>query len=155
MALGQVKSTAPSSLEVNGDVTTNPFEMAECMASHYSSKVDEIRARKIPNPRIELAQRLRVALDRRLSERNNLTKMDLKPVSQTQLRNTIKRHKGGRALGGDSIDGFLLKTASRVLLPALTHLVNLSIKERTFLERWKFHVVLPHHKKGSKEEPDN
>merc|ERR1711891_121313 len=71
------------------------------------------------------------------------------------MRSILKMCNGGRALGGDSLDDHILKTDSKVLLPAPTHVVNLSIKEKVFLERWKFHVVHPHHKKGSREEPDN
>ena len=84
-----------------------------------------------------------------------MEKMGLKPISQPKMRELLRKYGGGRALGGDSLDGHLIKTASKVLLPALTHLVNLSIKEGTFLERWKFHVVLPHHKKGDREDPEN
>ena len=36
------------------------------------------------------------------------------------------------------MDCSIMKTASRVLLHALTHVVNLSIKEKVFLEQWKF-----------------
>ena len=81
--------------------------------------------------------------------------MELQPISQIKMWKLLKRYRGGKALGGDSLDGHLIKTASKVLLPALTHIVNLSIKEGTFLERWKFHVVLPHHKSGGREDPDN
>ena len=63
-----------------------------------------------------------------------MEKMGRKPISQLKMRKLFRKYGGGRALGGDSLDGHLIKTASKVLLPALTHLVNLSIKEWTFLE---------------------
>ena len=44
----------------------------------------------------------------------------------------------------------MLKTAARVTLPASVKLVNLSITEAKFHDRWKFQVVVTHHKKGDK-----
>ena len=67
----------------------------------------------------------------------------------------MKRYKGGKALGGDELDGYLIKTASRVILPALLHIINLSIKEGQFADRWKFEVICPHFKKGSRHLLDN
>ena len=124
-ALGQISTPAPTSLLSQGEVVDSPFMMSETMADHFSNKVDQLRARRTLNPRVDPAQRLRAALDKRLPDRDTLSKMELKPVTPAQLKTIIKRLKGGRALGGDSISGCLLKSASKVLLPALTHLVNL------------------------------
>ena len=58
-------------------------------------------------------------------------------------------------MGGDTVNGFLLKTAGTVIKPALLHLVNLSIRTGSFTNRWKFQLVVPHYKKGSRFLPDN
>ena len=42
------------------------------------------------------------------------------------------------------------KVAARVTLPALVKIVNFSIRVSHFSQRWKFYVVVPHHKKGDK-----
>ena len=154
-ALGQTSSPSPTSLEVNGEVATSPSSIAECLANHYTSKVEELRARRVPVPKVDPIKRLRNSLNKRQPERSTFPPMTLVPITRNKMRNILKRYNGGRALGGDSLDGYILKTASQVLLPAITHVVNLSIKEKVFLERWKFHVVHPHHKKGSREEPHN
>ena len=154
-ALGQTTSPSPTSLEVHGEVTSSPFNIADCLANHYSSKVEELSARRVPAPKVDPTKRLRNSLNKRQPERSIFPPMDLVPITRNKMRNILRRYNGGRALGGDGLDGYILKTASRVLLPAITHVVNLSIKEKVFLERWKFHVVHPHHKKGSREEPDN
>ena len=133
-ALGQTNSKAPTCQKVNGDARANPFQMAETMASHYEDKVVDLRSRRATNPKVDPILRLRGALDRRLPGRRDLEKMGLKPISQPKMRDILRKYGGGRALGGDSLDGHLIKTASRVLLPALTHLGNFSIKEETFLE---------------------
>ena len=57
----------------------------------------------------------------------------------------MKQFKGGKAL-----DGYLIKTASRVILPALLLILNMSFKERQFMDRWKVEMVGPHFKKGSR-----
>ena len=153
--MGQSTSKAPTCLEVDGEVVSNPHKMAEVMASHYGDKVADLRTRRTAHPSKDPVQRLRDALSRRLPGRGGREVMELQPVSRIKMWELLRRYKGGKALGGDSLDGHLIKTASKVLLPALTHIVNLSIKEGTFLERWKFHVVLPHHKSGGREDPDN
>ena len=73
----------------------------------------------------------------------------IQEVTANKLKELLKRYKGGKALGGDELDGYLMKTASRVILPALLHIINLSIKEGQFADRWKFEVVCPHFKKAA------
>ena len=45
------------------------------------------------------------------------------------------------------MDGNLIKIASKITLPALLQFVSGSRNGATFCDRWKFHVVFPHHKK--------
>ena len=59
------------------------------------------------------------------------------------------------ALGGDSQDGHILNIALKVILPAVLHIINLSLKESKFAAKLKFHVVMLHYKQGSREDPDN
>ena len=42
-ALGQATSSSPTQLEVNGEVFSNPFSIAECLGQHYTSKVEDLR----------------------------------------------------------------------------------------------------------------
>ena len=79
----------------------------------------------------------------------------LQEISLGKLKSLLTRFKGGKALGGDGLGANLLKLAAQTNLPALLHIVNLSIREGRFASRWKFHLVLPDHKKGDRQLPDN
>ena len=79
----------------------------------------------------------------------------LQEITLGQLAKLMRRYKGGKALGGDNLGGNLLMLAATTNLPALLHVVNLSIREGRFCTRWKFHLVIPHHKKGERQSPDN
>ena len=56
---------------------------------------------------------------------------------------------------GDHLNAHIHKVASRVTLKALVSISNRSISESNFCARWKFHVVVPHHKKGEKGDVSN
>ena len=79
----------------------------------------------------------------------------LQEITANKQKELLKRYKGGKAVGGDGLHCYLIKNASRVILPTLLHIINLSIKERQFMDRWKFEVECPHFKKGSRHLLDN
>ena len=138
--------------------------MADLFAKHYSDKVNTLQSQKRRPPNIDPV----VRLGRALFQRGTSSASDLPPeyyelecVTLTQgftaneLKELLKPIKGGKALGGDELDCYLIKTASKVILLALLHIISLSIKERQFMDRWKVEVVVPHFKKGSKHLLDN
>ena len=67
------------------------------------------------------------------------TTFRLQEITANKLKELLKQYKGGgKALGEYELDGYIIKTASRGILPALLHIINLSIKEGQFAYRWKF-----------------
>ena len=60
---------------------------------------------------------------------------------------TWKTDKKSKSCGLDCIDSYILNLAKEELIPAITHIVNLSIMERKFPSQWKFAKVIPLHKK--------
>ena len=63
--------------------------------------------------------------------------------------------KPGRTLPSDDIDGYSLKLIAPILLPAILHIVNLSIVSGTFAKVWKEQMIHPHFKKSDRELLDN
>ena len=55
--------------------------------------------------------------------------------------------KSSKSCGIDNIDSYIIKLAKDDLLPAITHLVNLSLRYNIFLTPWKLAKVIPLHKK--------
>ena len=50
--------------------------------------------------------------------------------------------------------GNLLKLSAQTNFPVLLHIVNLPIREGRFCMRWKFHLIILHHKKRDRQSPD-
>ena len=79
-----------------------------------------------------------------------IEEFDLKEVTLPTLRKYLKKLKGNRSSGIDQIDSFSLKLASPQIELVLLHLVNLSIKNKTFPQVWKTQLIHPFFKKGDR-----
>ena len=82
-------------------------------------------------------------------------KFTFKSVSQNKVRIALKRIKPSKTIPSDGIDGFLSRIISPLLLPAITHIVNLSLTQSIFADVWKENLKLPHHKKDDKNKIEN
>ena len=60
-----------------------------------------------------------------------------------------------KASGLDGISCRLLKEAAPVVVPSLTHIINLSITTGIFPDEWKLARVSPIYKEGAKSDPNN
>ena len=60
-----------------------------------------------------------------------------------------------RSVGLDNIDTYILKLVAKDILPALTNVVNLSIRDSCFPSSWKRAKVVPLLKKGDRLDPKN
>ena len=70
-------------------------------------------------------------------------KMQYKPVSPGDFLKIIKGLKNSKSTGIDYIDTAVIKLAARDILPAVTHIVNLSLSQSTFPCIWKHAKVIP------------
>jgi hypothetical protein len=67
----------------------------------------------------------------------------------------ISSLKPNKATGLDKISARLLKDAAPVIISSLTHLLNLSIINKTVPKIWKSARLTPLHKAGAKDDPSN
>ena len=58
--------------------------------------------------------------------------------------------KTSSTCGLDNISSYIIKLALEELLPAITHIINLSISQRKFPSSWKIPKIIPLHKKDEK-----
>ena len=63
--------------------------------------------------------------------------------------------KNSKYCGLDSIDTFSLKLAGQRIIPALTHIINLSIVTQQFPTSWKTAKIIPLYKKDDPLSPTN
>lgn len=76
------------------------------------------------------------------------------PVSQDQVLEIVKNLKNSKATDLDNIDTNTIKLAIEEILPALTHVVNLSLKNQEFPRVYKQSKIIPLLKKP-KDDPLN
>ena len=77
----------------------------------------------------------------------------LKPVKPEQVLDIIKAVKNSRSTGLDNLDTYILKLLAPNILPALTHIINLSIRDGVFPAVWKKAKIVPLLKKGDALDP--
>ena len=67
----------------------------------------------------------------------------------------MRKFKGSWVHGTDWIDSYSLKIATPLLEDSLMHMINLSLRSGKFAKAWKPQLILPLHKKKSKESIEN
>ena len=87
-------------------------------------------------------------------ENKNCT-FNLEAVHPDTVLKIITSLKNTKSCGTDNIDSYVIKLAKHELLPAITHIINLSISKKCFPEQWKLAKVVPLHKKENRTLPEN
>jgi hypothetical protein len=78
-----------------------------------------------------------------------------KLVSHTKVIKLLNGLSNSKATGLDKIFGKILKTAARTTALSLTHIFNQAIITSCFPYEWKAARLLPLHKKGPRDLPEN
>ncbi|CAB3987302.1 Hypothetical predicted protein [Paramuricea clavata] len=78
-----------------------------------------------------------------------------KLVSHTKVVKLLNGISNSKATGLDKISGKILKTAAPTIALSLTHIFNHAIITSCFPYEWKAARLLPLHKRGSRDLPEN
>ena len=152
--LGIQKNLSPTSIkDKDGILVSNPSSLATMFNEFFLEKVRLLRAKTNTNPKVNPVTRLQSWLES--SGKLPLPKFSIKPISREKLRKLIKRMKGGKSSGVDTIDSYSLKLAAPLIEDALEHLINLSITTAKFASLWKPQLIFPQHKKSEKDVIEN
>ena len=87
--------------------------------------------------------------------RNRTSSFNLKCVHPETVEQILSSLKNSKSCGLDSIDTFSLKLAGQRIIPALTHIINLSILTQQFPTSWKTAKIIPLYKKDDPLSPKN
>ena len=139
--LGWNNSGPPSQLFHNGRFENSPVGLARTMNNFFVEKVVQLRNR-IPQVNLDPHAKLRETLQ------NRDCTFKLKPVAPDEVLKIIQGLKNSKACGVDFIDTATIKLVAMDILPAITHIINLSISQCTFPTIWKHAKVVPLLKKG-------
>ena len=123
-------SGPPTQLFYNGRLVSSPAGLAGTMNRFFVDKVRLLR-NSIPDTNDDPLHKLRESLqDRNCS-------LNLKPVHPRDIIKIISKLKNSKSTGVDDINTGIIKLISKDIVPALTHIVNLSISKSVFPASWK------------------
>ena len=134
-------SGPPSKLFHNGEMITKPARLATIMNTFFINKVTQLQGR-IPNAASDPLAKLSEVLQ------NRKCSFSLKSLTPEEVSKIIAGLKNSKSTGMDFIDTWVVKLIAKEILPALTHIVNLSISQGEFPHSWKISKVVPLLKKG-------
>ena len=80
--------------------------------------------------------------------KNRSSVFSLSCVHPDTVRKIILGLKNSKASGVDNVDTYIIKLVVEDILPAVTHIVNLSIQQAVFPSLYKVAKVIPLFKKG-------
>ena len=130
-------------------LVTSPSEMAELQNQYYIVKVKTIRENMPAQSQDPLA-----TLRQRMQGKSQ--PFCPAPVSPDQVEKIITSLKNSKASGVDMIDTYILKLVKSKIVPAVCHIINLSLKTYRFPSKWKIAKIIPRYKgKGCKLDPKN
>ena len=146
--LGWCSSGSPSKLYHAGQIITSPARLAEIMNNFFISKVEKIRE-NLPLATDDPLKTLKHIM------KGNKSEFKLAAVHPDTIKKIIKKLKNSKSCGMDNIDTYTIKLMGDDIIPAVTHIVNLSIEQATFPSSYKLAKIIPLLKKDDPLEPKN
>ena len=134
-------SGPPSKLFHNGMIINKPARLATIMNEFFINKVRQLRE-LIPAAASDPLTKLREVLQDRQCT------FTMRAVSPDEVAEIVAGLKNTKSTGMDFIDTWVVKLVANEILPALTHIVNISISQAEFPMPWKISKVVPLLKKG-------
>ena len=143
-----ISSGSPTKLYHAGQIVTSPAKLTEIMNTFFVDKVSNIQ-QNLPLPNDDPLRTLSSLMNGRTSV------FSLAFVHPDSVKKIILGLKNSKSCGVDNIDTYILKLMVDEVLPAITHIVNLSIQHGTFPSLYKRSKVIPLHKKDDPLEAKN
>ena len=136
---------SPTKLFHEGVIETSPRKLASIMNEFYVNKVITIRE-NLPSSNKDPLEKLRQL------RKNKRSVFSLKAIHPDVVQAIIGGLKNPKSTGFDLIDSYVLKLVKAEVIPALTHIINLSIQTSIFPTLWKHAKVIPLLKPGSEDQ---
>ena len=139
---------SPSQLFYKGTLVNKPQEVAEAQNHFFLDKITLIRE-NLPAPVIDPLAVIRSLMAGRKCS------FSFSAVHPDNIDKVISGLSNSSSFGLDQIDTYTIKLVKNDLVPALTHIVNLSLSSKTFPSSWKKSKIIPLHKKEDFLNPKN
>ena len=141
-------SGSPNQLFYRGSLISKPQDIAEAQNVFFLDKIRLIRE-NLPLPSTDPLQTLKSLM------RGRTCTFSLSAVHPDEVEKTISNLSNSSSFGLDLIDTYIIKLIKPDILPALTHVINLSISTKIFPGLWKKSKVIPLLKKDDVLNPKN
>ena len=141
-------SGSPNQLFYKGALVTKHQDLADAQNEYFVEKITTIR-NNLPLPNSNpLAKLQTLMLGRSCS-------FSLCSVHPDEVEKIVSGLSNSSSFGMDNIDTFTVKLIKSEIIPALTHIINLSISSQEFPLFWKRSKIIPLHKKEDLLNPKN
>ena len=145
----------PSRFLVDGRIVTAPREMANLQMDHYQNKVRKL-LEDLPISNTDPLEQLNLTLDK-WENKGNRSTFNISKTTEIEVLTVLKNIGNSTACGLDGQDSISLKAIATSIYKPLTHLINKSIEQKRYANRWKLARIIPLYKgkQKSKELPDS
>ena len=109
---------------------SKPEKVAEAQNEYFLEKIRDIKADLESTSSDPLEFVASLMKGRKCS-------FSFKPVFPDEVGAIIGSLKISKSFGLDSINTFIVKLVQKNIVPAITHIINLSLKSKTFPKMWK------------------
>ena len=135
LALGihRVKRINPTSININGNLSTDKSTIVNAFNQHYTSIISETR-QKIPTTETPYTDYL---------PPSNPNTIFIAPISSQDINNIVRKLKPKTSFGHDNISTKLLKSVITYIITPLTHIINRSLLTGTVPTQFKQSKVVP------------
>ena len=134
--LSWCSSGSPTKLYHAGQIVTSPARLATIMNTFFVNKISRIRQDLPPATDDPLSTLQHIMKDR-------TAKFSLSSVHPDTVKKVILQLKNSKSSGVDNIDTYIIKLMVDDILPAVTHILNLSIQQATFPSLYKMAKIIP------------
>lgn len=132
-------------LATDGGITRDKTEMVNVFNNYFSS-IGKNLASKIAGVNHSYKKYLNNSIS---------SSFFMKPVSISEVYNTIRSLKNISAAGSDNLNTKILKLSAQFISAPLSHIINLSFQVGHFPTNFKVSKVIPIHKNGSLDNKEN
>ena len=146
--LNWCSSASPTKLYNAGQIVTSPAKLADIMNNFFVNKISTIR-QGLPTPTDNPLKTLQNMM------KNRTAIFSLACVHPDTVKKIILGLKNSKASGVDNVNTYIFKLMVDEVLPAVTHIVNLSIQEASFPSLYKLAKIIPLLKKDDPLVPKN
>ena len=138
--LGWNSSGAPTSLIVDGELTSNHQKMADSTQKYFTTKIEKI------DETIPHTDKDPLDYTREFLKDKYVPEFRLNTVTPSQVVRVIEKLKNSEACGHDDVSTNALKEMKYSLAPSLAHIINLSFEQGKFPKFWKIAKIVPLYK---------